>query len=189
MPWASLHLQIRILRRRRSLIAPGPIVLTSLQPPRAVNGKSTRDLVEVDQNRDIESAWQRKSETIDAFLRRLPVADPATARVGPWLWVSSPVLPWAQVHRKPADFSPFSEFGEASDLLGAFATQRAKIESQNVGKEPAAITRKLAPYRDQLEIDLLALAVRNRATSGKWMFFPAPEELPRFWRLIAIATA
>lgn len=99
------------------------------------------------------------------------------------------MLPWAQVHREPADFSPFSEFGEASDLLGAFAMQRAKIESQNVGKEPAAITRKLAPYRDQLEIDLLALAVRNRATSGKWMFFPAPEELSRFWRLIAIATA
>lgn len=99
------------------------------------------------------------------------------------------MLPWAQVHREPANLLPFSEVGEASDLLGAFDMHRAKIERQNIDKEPASITRRLAPYRNQLEIDLLALAVRNRVTSGKWMFFPAAEDLPRFWRLIATATA
>lgn len=99
------------------------------------------------------------------------------------------MLPWAQVHREPANFSPFSESGEAFDLLEAFTMQQAKIETKHVDKEPANITRKLAPYRVQLEIDLLALAVRNRVTSGKWMFFPAAEDLPRFWHVVAIATA
>ena len=32
------------------------------------------------------SSWQQH-ETILEFLRRLPVADPETANVGPWLWV------------------------------------------------------------------------------------------------------
>ncbi|KAF2173745.1 hypothetical protein M409DRAFT_48678 [Zasmidium cellare ATCC 36951] len=156
---------------------------------RTLDGKRTLDLVEVDHDRGSTAAWQRKEESIDAFLRRLPVADPDTAKVGPWLWVSSPMLPWAQVHREPANFTAFRLGGEAFDLLEAFSVQRAKIESQNIGKEPATITRKLAPYRDQLETDLLTLAVRDRVTFGKWMFFPAEEDLPRFWRLIATATA
>ncbi|KAK4498085.1 hypothetical protein PRZ48_010741 [Zasmidium cellare] len=156
---------------------------------REANGKATPDLVEVDNDRGTPAAWQRKEESIDAFLRRLPVSDPATARVGPWLWVSSPVLPWAQVHREPANFSAFNLGGEASELLEAFSLQRAKIESQNVGKEPATITRKLTPYLDQLETDLLSIAVRDRATCGKWMFFPKEEDLPRFWRLVATATS
>lgn len=164
-------------------------VLTRLQPPRTVGGKKTDDLVEVNNDRGILSAWQSKIESIDDFLRRLPIADPQTAEAGYWLWVSSPKLPWAQVHREPADFTAFTLGGEALDLLEAFKIQRVKIESQNEGKAPGTITRKLAPYRDQLEIDLLNLAVRDRATCGKWMFFPAQEDAPRFWRLIATATS
>lgn len=129
------------------------------------------------------SSWQQR-ETIPEFLRRLPVADPATARVGPWLWV-----------RCSRELQAFNEedleafMGAAEPLLGALIEQRSIIEQQNPGKAVGTITRKLGPYRLQLEVDLLNAAMKNGLTSGKWMLFPKSDDLPRVWRQVAEATA
>lgn len=157
---------------------------------RTVAGERTPDFVSVDRATDREDEW-RSNETIDALLRRVPVADPATARVGPWLWVHSAKVPYkqAKANRDPANMTPFSMGGEAFDLLEACSVQRAAIERQTPGKEEGTITRKMGPYRDQLEIDLLKLAVESSVTYGKWMFFPSKQDLPDYWRTIAIATS
>lgn len=132
-------------------------------------------------------AWQQ-SETVVDFLRRLPVSDPATASIGPWLWVGSPRYPshWTRQDDK-LDLSSFREAGET--LLSDFDDRRERIKDENPGKVQATITRKMNPHRDALEKHLLATATKHHVTSGKWMLFPGAEELPRSWRIVAEATA
>jgi hypothetical protein len=130
------------------------------------------------------SSWQQH-ETILEFLRRLPVADPETANVGPWLWVHcSPEL---QDSRDDDDVDGFID--SATPLLDGLLKQRVIFEQQNPGKAVGTITRKLSPYRDQLEVDLLNTAKKFGVTSSKWMLFPKLDDLPRVWRLVAEATA
>lgn len=130
------------------------------------------------------SSWQQ-NETILEFLRRLPVADPATAGVGPWLWVhcAGELQDWSN----EKDLDSFIE--TASPLLDGLRRQRVILEQQNPGKAVGTITRKLGPYRDQLEVDLLRAAKKFGVTSSKWMLFPKLDDLPRVWRLVAEATA
>jgi hypothetical protein len=130
------------------------------------------------------SSWQQ-NETILEFLRRLPVADPATAEVGPWLWVHcSPEL-----QDSPDDDDVDAFIDSATPLLDGLLKQRVIFEQQNPGKAVGTITRKLSPYRDQLEVDLLNTAKKFGVTSSKWMLFPKLDDLPRVWRLVAEATA
>jgi hypothetical protein len=130
------------------------------------------------------SSWQQY-ETILEFLRRLPVADPETANVGPWLWVHcSPEL---QDSSDDKDVDAFVD--AASPLLEGLCKQRVIFEQQNPDKAVGTITRKLGPYRDQLEVDLLNTAKKFGVTSSKWMLFPKLDDLPRVWRLVAEATA
>lgn len=74
-------------------------------------------------------------------------------------------------------------------MLGAFTEQREKMEAVNPGATPATITRKMGPLRDQLQDDLLKLAVESRVTCGKWMLFPSDEDYPRWWRIAVEATS
>lgn len=155
--------------------------------PRAFTGEEASDLVHKDHFQGRKDAWQQ-NETIDNFLERLPVADPSTAGVGPWLWVSSPTISRShQPRRQQADPDSFIELG--TNLKVAFMRQRSKVEAENPGKAAASITRKLGPYRDQLEEDLLFAAVKTSTVCGKWMLFPGLEDLPRYWRVVAKATS
>lgn len=133
------------------------------------------------------SAWQH-DENMVSFLRRLPVDNPATLTQDGWLWVDNPKPQRAQetqLHRQ--DLIKLTESGFA--LLEAYVTQRTLLERQNLGKAAATITRRMGPYRDKLEEDILALAVKSGTTSGKWMLFPGAVDLPRYWRTVATATS
>ena len=135
---------------------------------------------------DSEStSWESQHETVLEFLRRLPVADPATADAGPWLWVRCPreLQDW----NRTEDLEAFLD--TAAPLLDALLEHRRKVDQQNPGKAVGTITRKMGPYRDQLEIDLLNTATKHSLTSGKWMLFPMSDDLPLVWRLVAEATA
>lgn len=154
---------------------------------RNLNGDEAADLLYSDRFKG-HAAARQQDETIDAFLKRLPVADPATAHAGPWLWVSSSQIPRAKKQRaKSEDVDAFIEQGES--LLEAFIKRRSTVDAENHGKAPATITRYMRPHRDKLENDLLSAAVSTGTTCGKWMLFPNPEDLPRFWRVVAEATA
>lgn len=155
--------------------------------PRAATGEEASDLVHRDHFKGREDAWQQ-DETIDNFLKRLPVAEPSTSGIGPWLWVSSPTVSRSrQLKQQQSDPDSFIELGMS--LKSAFVKQRSKIESENAGKAVATITRKMSPYRDQLEEDLLSAAVKTGTICGKWMLFPASDDLPRYWRVVATATS
>jgi hypothetical protein len=131
------------------------------------------------------NSWESDHETMLEFLRRLPVADPATADVGPWLWVRcSREL---QDRNSLKDLDTFVEI--AGPLIDGLLEQRREVEQQNPGKAVGTITRKMGPYRDQLEVDLLKTATKHNVTSGKWMLFPMSDDLPLVWRLVAEATA
>ncbi|TKA80483.1 hypothetical protein B0A55_02312 [Friedmanniomyces simplex] len=158
------------------------------EPVRNLNGKQSTDLVEADDfSKGDPSAWQRSESIID-FLRRAPVADPATASLGPWLWVSNPKLPFLQVKQEQkTDIATFKQGG--ARLLEAFMDVRAKYEKANESKLPGTITRYMRPYREQLEDDLLSLAVKTGTTCGKWILFPSEADVARVWRLVAEATS
>ena len=97
-------------------------------------------------------------------------------------------MSWSQKkHRAKTDVAAFETDG--TKLLQAFSAQKAKIESAKPDAPPGTITRLMRPYKEQLEDDLIALAVKTATTCGKWMLFPGPDDLPRYWRLVAGATA
>ncbi|OQO01143.1 hypothetical protein B0A48_13386 [Cryoendolithus antarcticus] len=154
---------------------------------RNVAGETVKDLIANTRFEGHTAAWQQ-SETVIEFLRRLPVESPATASVGPWLWVGSPQYPrhWLKSDERQ-DHDAFMD--TAQSLFADFATRRVQIEQANPGKAVAQITRKLGPDKDVLERRLLQASVTFGETSGKWMLFPGPSELPRVWRCIAEATA
>ncbi|KAM0718031.1 hypothetical protein Q7P37_006363 [Cladosporium fusiforme] len=155
--------------------------------PKPPVAKEANDLVLNTAFEGQSAAWQH-NETVLEFLRRLPVDEPATARVGPWLWVGSKMIKQHWKRSKPAErLSTF--MAETEPLLDGLMQQRATIEQQNPGKALGTITRKMGPYRDQLQIDLLKNATRTGVTSGKWMLFPKPDDLHRVWRQVAEATA
>lgn len=77
----------------------------------------------------------------------------------------------------------------AGSLLASLCAQRVKLEEQNPDKAASTITRKLGPYRDQLQVDLLNAATNAPFTSGEWVLFPKADDLPRVWRRVAEATA
>lgn len=164
-----------------------------VQPPkpestRGFDGQQTRDLVEIDRFKGVTGAWQQ-DESIESFLHQYPVDDPNTrAAIDGWLWVGSPRIPRAHAKRtKTADIEKFR--AQCSELFEAFDVQAARVESDNPGKAQGVITRKLSPYRERLESDLLSTAVKHGVTSGKWMLFPKSIDLSRFWCLVATATS
>ncbi|KXS95513.1 hypothetical protein AC578_4624 [Pseudocercospora eumusae] len=146
------------------------------------------DLVDIDRFKGHPCAWQR-SETIDAFLKRLPVGDPNTSTLDGWLWVGSPKQPYAHVNNPNRKYDLIAFVERAEVLLDRYLTQQTAVEDEMSGKAQAAITRRMTPHRDQLECDLLSLAVELGVTSGKWMLFPEAADLPRYWRLVATATS
>ncbi|SMR56193.1 unnamed protein product [Zymoseptoria tritici ST99CH_3D1] len=143
--------------------------------------------IRVDHFKGNPAAWQQ-DENIQDFLHRLPVDDPKSAEVGHWLWVGSPTLSRAHAKRRKAEDT--DAFGESAHaLLEAFKAERGKVEGDNPGKAAATITKKMGPFRDALESDLLFLAVETGTTSGKWLLFPQPAQLKKVWAIVAAATA
>ena len=78
------------LRNRPQLAGMEKASETSLRSvpstPNLAGGQEVEDLVSSNASQGNPSSWQH-SETVVDFLRRLPVDHPATADVGPWLWV------------------------------------------------------------------------------------------------------
>lgn len=117
---------------------------------RTAKGEEAADLLDDNRFEGNPSAWQH-GESVNAFLKRAPVSDPATARLGPWLWVSNPKHTRSQMkHEAKSEIVSFEEGGTM--LLQAFQVQKAKIESLRPGAPPGTITRLLRPYREQLEV-------------------------------------
>jgi hypothetical protein len=139
-------------------------------------------LMEVDTD-DFDVTTCNPAETVEQFLKRMPVSDRRCAQEGPWLWIHAP----DQRLQKEAQVCEFTQAGV--ELLRGYNDQRDEIEHQCRGKTKGIVTRKLKPYSEQLKTDILKLATALNTTCGKWMLFPGTNDVSHDWALVAKATA
>jgi len=125
------------------------------------------------------------SETVSAFLTRLPPSVTTSASIGsPWIFIANPHAP------NRATFEDWAGFtARGAELLDTLSVARADFEASMPGKAKAIITRKVTPLRKQLELDLLSAAKERKCTTGKWMLFPTVQDVDYVWSKVAKGTA
>ncbi len=130
---------------------------------------------------DPSSSVRHPSESIPAFLARLP---PATTDWRPgmdWIWIQSPY----QLPRAAPALGQFRQGGaERLALLTAFQTM-ASAAAAPAGR----VARDVGRARREAVADLTALAGACGMVSGKWMLFPEPGHVNEVWGRVARATA
>lgn len=151
---------------------------TSL-PPVTIDVDTTSE-VDVDGDVDKDEPEKQRSETVEAFLARLPPSHSDIETHGPWLWIHNP-------DRKSQSTKTFdkNEFmDKAYKLLADFKSLENRTRESMPGKAAGTITRKLTPKRKELEQALLKVAKETGCVSGKWMLFPLMDDLDRVWRAV-----
>ena len=123
-------------------------------------------------------------EPIEKFLQRLPPLTTLASENGPWIRIANPHSPKRPLEQNLAGLTTAGE-----KILSDFSARKAEIETEMSGRPKSTMARKLTEERKAVEEALLAAAVENNCTSGKWMLFPMPEELTHTWGLVATATA
>ncbi|KAL8915430.1 MAG: hypothetical protein Q9172_006865 [Xanthocarpia lactea] len=123
------------------------------------------------------------NETVEEFLKRLPPLTTTVSSEYPWIFIANP-----HATSRPTDRDQTRFMKVAERMLDAFSKKKNEIEASMAGKPKGSVTRKLTPLRKALESDLLAAAKEKHCTSGKWMLFPYPEDVNRYWAVVAAAT-
>ncbi|KAI1362395.1 hypothetical protein F5Y08DRAFT_276413 [Xylaria arbuscula] len=147
-----------------------------------------------------EYAWQL-TETVDAFLRRLPPATTEEAPGHSWIWIANPYIKRrskseAQNQRirggedevpedEGADLATLMEAGQERLHIASSFTQ----EFRKPGVSNAVLTRETKKAGMDAAKDILELAKGLRVTCGKWMVFCTVFEVNEVWESIAKATA
>lgn len=129
-------------------------------------------------------AGRQLSETVDAFLSRLPPLTTLVYDHGHWIYIANP---HSKFRPTDEDQAGFTERGR--EILQDFAAEKASIEASMAGKTRCAIVSRLIPVRRQVAADLYAAAREKGCTSGKWLLFPPAGDVDRCWSLVAAATA
>lgn len=151
---------------------------TSLPP--VIQNYDATSAAEVNGGFDKDVPEKQRSETVEAFLARLPPSRSDIETHGPWLWIHNPDRKSRST--KASDEGDFME--KAEMLLYDFKTLENKTRESMPGKASGTITRKLTPKRKELEQNLLNLAKETGCVSGKWMLFPLMDDLDRVWRAV-----
>ena len=113
-------------------------------------------------------AGRQSSESVDEFLSRLPPTDPASASIGPWIWIANLQSDRKGRNKDDSDRDASAEFGSrCQDLLRKYERQEEKIQQDMQGKAQGSITRKLTPLRTKLKDDLLKVAKEEKCVCGK----------------------
>ncbi|KAK5625559.1 hypothetical protein RRF57_001275 [Xylaria bambusicola] len=145
-------------------------------------------------------AWQL-TETVDAFLARLPPETTEEAPGHSWIWVCNPYIKRKskseaqnQRVRGGEDEAPEDEGADLATLIQA-GEERLHIASSFVhefrkpGISKALITRETKKAGMDAAKDILELAKGLRVTCGKWMLFCTVFEVNKVWESVAKATA
>ncbi|KAI1332191.1 DUF1917-domain-containing protein [Xylariaceae sp. FL0255] len=145
------------------------------------------------------NAWQL-TETVDAFLNRLPPKTTDESDGGPWIWVANPYVkqkPKREAqnqhirggeHEAPesdgADLQTFMTAGqERLDFASSFNN-----ECRAMGQSSAFITREIRKAGLDAANDILVLARNLRITCGKWMIFSEAAQINDIWEVVVKAT-
>ncbi|KAI0969128.1 hypothetical protein F4678DRAFT_181941 [Xylaria arbuscula] len=145
-------------------------------------------------------AWQL-TESVEAFLNRLP---PATTEETPghcWIWICNPYIKRKsrneaenQRIRGGEDEAPEDEGADLATLMQA-GEERLHFASSFIhefrkpGLSMALITRETKKAGMDAAKDILDLAKNLRVTCGKWMLFCTVFEVNEVWETVAKATA
>ncbi|KAI1751104.1 hypothetical protein F4782DRAFT_204149 [Xylaria castorea] len=145
-------------------------------------------------------AWQL-TETVDAFLKRLP---PATTEETPghsWIWICNPYIKRKSRNdaenrhiRGGEDEAPEDEGADLATLMQA-GEERLGFASSFIhqfrkpGISPALVIQESRKAGMDAAKDILNLAKGLRVTCGKWMLFCTTFEVNEVWEIIAKATA
>ena len=125
------------------------------------------------------------SETVAEFLLRLiPSSSLATDIGDHWIRIANPHSPERPTSE---DWKGFTE--AANKYLETYNEARAKVEATMPGKAKGTITRKVAPLRKQLEVDILETAKKMGCTTGKWLLFVGTADVDYTWGRVARGTA
>jgi hypothetical protein len=134
--------------------------------------------------KDVPGARQL-SETVDAFLSRLPPATTDAHVSGlPWLWIANP--------RVPPDPEPNDGLftREGAGRLRRFTDFMIATKEKHAAEKSATqYNRTISKERTSVVADLCELAAASGVVCGKWMLFPEPGAVNRVWEVVAHATA
>ncbi|KAF2273902.1 DUF1917-domain-containing protein [Westerdykella ornata] len=129
------------------------------------------------------SAWQL-NEPVQDFLKRLPPVTSSPAQFV-WIWVANP-YPEGRHALKPTKSLDFVPRG--TQLLEQARRDREKISQGNARKAESTLRKLLNQQAEALKQRIVDLAVDTEVLSGKWMLFPALDDVPRVWKLIVEGT-
>jgi hypothetical protein len=103
-------------------------------------------------------------ETVDDFLRRLPVLN--SGIVGPWLWIANFRI--GKNFDDPESSSLYPEFmKKGRQFLDAYLEKKKRTEMDNPHLTTGWVTRRLGPDRDKLRESILKTATDCKETCGK----------------------
>ncbi|KAI0880948.1 DUF1917-domain-containing protein [Annulohypoxylon maeteangense] len=147
----------------------------------------------------LEYAWQL-TETIEAFLERVPPATTDATPKNPWIWVCNPYISRKkkseslnQHIRGCEDEAPEEEGADLPRVVeGGMARLHFVSEyinmCKNSGNGPAFIARECRTAGVDAAKDILNLAKAHHVRCGKWMLFCNTFEVNEIWKIIAKAT-
>ncbi|KAL7803818.1 DUF1917 domain-containing protein [Trichoderma aethiopicum] len=148
----------------------------------------------------IPYAWQL-TETLDAFLARLPPATTDQTPEVPWIFICNPYIP--RVHKREGqgqlskgneDEAPEEEGSETATVAEG-GLERLHLVSKFIegmhrsGQPPSVVEREINRERKQATSDILKLAHLVKVRTGKWMLFCPATEVNEVWEIVAKATA
>ncbi|KAF2876795.1 hypothetical protein BDV95DRAFT_561583 [Massariosphaeria phaeospora] len=124
-------------------------------------------------------SWQL-GESAGDFVRRIP---PLTTSgiTCEWIWVENPYL-------RPSTKSDWPNAAEFKSrgfkMLEQTSRVRRDIQSENFRNAKGTTTRMLSEETKRLQEGIVNLAEETSILSGKWMLFPAVDDLTRVWRTV-----
>ncbi|KAI2634493.1 DUF1917-domain-containing protein [Xylaria nigripes] len=141
------------------------------------------------------------TESVEAFLSRLPPSTTEEIPGHPWIWIHNPYIKRQSKHkaanqrvRGGEDEMPEDEGADLPALLSAgearlhLATDRI-VKCRKPGVSQTIITEESKKAGADAVKDILDLAKAHRVTCGKWMLFCRAHEVDDVWEIIAKATA
>jgi hypothetical protein len=145
-------------------------------------------------------AWQL-TETVDAFLDRLPPATTDEDSVGPWIFICNPYIQrksraegQSQNVRGSEDEAPEEEGANLPMFIEGgmdrlhLVTQFHNHLNQAI-VAPTARTREINKAAADASMEILQLAHVLRVRAGKWMLFCNIHTVDEVWGIVAKATA
>ncbi|KAI1082636.1 DUF1917-domain-containing protein [Whalleya microplaca] len=141
------------------------------------------------------------TESVDAFLARVPPATTDATPADPWIWIGNPYIGRKakgaadnQRVRGGEDEAPEAEGADLDTVveggMGRLHLASSYIDAcVNSGQNPNFVRRECRKAGADAAKDILVLAQTHHVSCGKWMLFCNVLDVNEVWEVIAKATA